>query len=208
MEAILKDIHATSNTLFEFRDMYEYENRLKTFRCWPFKENCKCTPENMASAGFIHCPNTNEPDVVKCFFCLIELEGWEPDHDPWLEHAKRSKDSCGFLSLSKNFDDLTVEEYYEKEMERVRIFLCKSGRSVIRAFEKEVALTRKRLVDHFVNKYQYTPDCEKPPQIFLPGTDTAAKENCGLTAEQKRMSQNGQGEAALLTSTVDESIDL
>lgn len=37
----------------------------------------------MASAGFIYCPNANEPDVAKCFFCLIELEGWEPDHDPW-----------------------------------------------------------------------------------------------------------------------------
>nr|XP_060636777.1 baculoviral IAP repeat-containing protein 5.1-like [Anolis sagrei ordinatus] len=208
METILKDIHATTNSLFDFRDMYEYENRLKTFTQWPFKENCKCTPENMASAGFIQCPNTDEPDVVKCFFCLIELEGWEPNDDPWQEHAKRSNDSCGFLSLSKNFDDLTVEEYYEKEMERVRVFLCKTGRSVIHAFEKEVALTRKRLVDHFVNKYEFTPDWEKPPQTFLPGIDSAAKEHCVFMAEQKTICQNGEGKPALLTSATNGNIGL
>uniref|UniRef100_A0A670J214 Baculoviral IAP repeat containing 5 n=1 Tax=Podarcis muralis TaxID=64176 RepID=A0A670J214_PODMU len=57
------------------------QNRLSSFACWPFKENCKCTPESMARAGLIHCPGANEPDLAKCFFCLIELEGWEPDHD-------------------------------------------------------------------------------------------------------------------------------
>ncbi|XP_062991549.1 baculoviral IAP repeat-containing protein 5.1-like [Elgaria multicarinata webbii] len=179
MEAFLSKINSTSKCLFEFRDMHEYENRLKTFTQWPFKEKCKCTPENMARAGFIHCPNADEPDVAKCFFCLIELEGWEPEHDPWLEHSKRSKDSCGFLSLSKSFDDLTVEEYYELEMERVRIFLCKTGWSVINAFEREVAVTRKRLVDHFVNKYQYTAESTKTPQTLLP----AAKENGVLTTK-------------------------
>lgn len=37
----------------------------------------------MAKAGFVHCPSENEPDVACCFFCLLELEGWEPDDDPW-----------------------------------------------------------------------------------------------------------------------------
>lgn len=37
----------------------------------------------MARAGFVHCPSENEPDVACCFFCLLELEGWEPDDDPW-----------------------------------------------------------------------------------------------------------------------------
>nr|XP_020664575.1 baculoviral IAP repeat-containing protein 5.1-like [Pogona vitticeps] len=208
MERVLRDINATSKNLFEFREMYEYENRLKTFTQWPFREHCKCTPENMANAGFIHCPNVNEPDVAKCFFCLIELEGWESEHDPWLEHSKRSKDSCGFLSLSKSFDDLTVEDYHQLEMERVRIFLCKTGRSVIHAFEKEVALTRKRLVDHFVNKYQYTPEWEKPPQTFLPCPVPVAKENCVLTTKEKRVNPTEEREAALLTSTVDESVAL
>lgn len=36
----------------------------------------------MAAAGFVHCPSENGPDVAQCFFCLKELEGWEPDDDP------------------------------------------------------------------------------------------------------------------------------
>ncbi|KAJ7418134.1 Baculoviral IAP repeat-containing protein 5.1 [Willisornis vidua] len=135
--------------------MYEYENRLKTFTNWPFQRNCKCTPENMAKAGFIHCSNANEPDVAKCFFCLLELEGWDPKDDPWKEHTKRH--ICDFLSLPKNFEDLTVEEYYMLEMTRLRTFICKIGRCIINSFEEEVAKTRKHLVDYFVSKHHYTP---------------------------------------------------
>ncbi|MEQ2303028.1 hypothetical protein AMECASPLE_012560 [Ameca splendens] len=62
--------------------MYFFENRLKTFEGWPFQEDCVCTPENMARAGFVHTPSENSPDVATCFFCLKELEGWEPEDDP------------------------------------------------------------------------------------------------------------------------------
>ncbi|CAM5089789.1 baculoviral IAP repeat-containing protein 5.1-like [Natator depressus] len=157
METFLKELSLACKHLIEFRDMYEYENRIKTFRDWPFMENCKCTPEHMARAGFIHCPSANEPDVAKCFFCLIELEGWEPNDDPQVEHSKRPS-NCGFLSLTKNFDDLTMEEYYMLEMDRLRTFLCKTGRSTMKSFEEEVDATRKRLIDHFVSKHQYTPE--------------------------------------------------
>ncbi|XP_040418651.1 baculoviral IAP repeat-containing protein 5.1-like isoform X1 [Cygnus olor] len=173
MEMLLQELVSSSKLLRDFKEMYEYENRLKTFTNWPFVKNCKCAPENaaelhhnssltsppqkkkMAKAGFVHCPNANEPDVAKCFFCLIELEGWKPNDDPWEEHTKHH--SCGFLSLTKNFDDLTVEEYYVLEMTRLRTFLCKTGRSIITSFEEEVTATRKRLVDNF-SKHQYTPE--------------------------------------------------
>lgn len=36
----------------------------------------------MATAGFIHTPSENSPDTAICFFCLKELEGWEPEDDP------------------------------------------------------------------------------------------------------------------------------
>ncbi|XP_040532042.1 baculoviral IAP repeat-containing protein 5.1 [Gallus gallus] len=162
MEVLLKELVSSSKLLSDFKEMYDYENRLKTFTNWPFVENCKCTPENMAKAGFIHCPSANETDVAKCFFCLIELEGWEPNDDPWEEHTKRR--SCGFLSLTKQFDDLTMEEYYMLEMTRLRTFLCKTGRSIINSFEEEVAATRKRLVDNFVSSHQYTPQPPVPIQ--------------------------------------------
>ena len=37
----------------------------------------------MAQAGFYHCPTDNEPDVAICFVCQKELDGWEPEDDPW-----------------------------------------------------------------------------------------------------------------------------
>ena len=37
----------------------------------------------LAEAGFYHCPTKEEPDAVRCFFCMKELDGWEPDDDPW-----------------------------------------------------------------------------------------------------------------------------
>uniref|UniRef100_A0A8C9G0X6 Survivin n=1 Tax=Pavo cristatus TaxID=9049 RepID=A0A8C9G0X6_PAVCR len=83
----------------------------------------------MAKAGFIHCPSANEPNVAKCFFCLIELEGWEPDDDPWEEHAKHH--SCGFLSVTKQSDELTMEEYYMLEMTRLRIFLVSINQLIL-----------------------------------------------------------------------------
>ncbi|AWP09667.1 putative baculoviral IAP repeat-containing protein 5.1-A-like [Scophthalmus maximus] len=78
----------------------------------------------MASAGFVHCPSENEPDVACCFFCLIELEGWEPDDDPWTEHVKRSP-NCGFLTMNKDFIELTVAEFFCMEKERLKVYFRK-----------------------------------------------------------------------------------
>nr|XP_038942711.1 baculoviral IAP repeat-containing protein 5 isoform X1 [Rattus norvegicus] len=62
--------------------LYLKDHRISTFKNWPFLEDCSCTPERMAEAGFIHCPTENEPDLAQCFFCFKELEGWEPDDNP------------------------------------------------------------------------------------------------------------------------------
>ncbi|XP_004070493.2 baculoviral IAP repeat-containing protein 5.1-A isoform X1 [Oryzias latipes] len=104
--------------------MYCQDLREQSFADWPFREECNCTPEKMAKAGFVHCPSQNEPDVACCFFCLIELEGWEPDDDPWTEHAKRSP-NCGFLSMKKIFNELTVSEFFILEKERLKVFIRK-----------------------------------------------------------------------------------
>ncbi|XP_024147975.1 baculoviral IAP repeat-containing protein 5b isoform X3 [Oryzias melastigma] len=104
--------------------MYSQDLRVQSFADWPFREECNCTPEKMAKAGFVHCPSQNEPDVACCFFCLIELEGWEPDDDPWTEHAKRSP-NCGFLSMKETFNELTVSAFFNLEKERLKVFIRK-----------------------------------------------------------------------------------
>lgn len=107
-----------------FKSMYCAETRQQSFSGWPFREECNCTPEKLAKVGFVHCPTENEPDVVCCFFCLIELEGWEPDDDPWSEHFKRSP-NCAFLNLKKDFTELTVAEFCHMEKDRLKIYLRK-----------------------------------------------------------------------------------
>ncbi|XP_068608720.1 baculoviral IAP repeat-containing protein 5b [Brachionichthys hirsutus] len=117
----MADIQVLTKRFYAFHKMYSQEMRVQSFQDWPFREDCKCTPEKMAKAGFVHCPGENEPDVACCFFCLIELEGWEPDDDPWSEHVKRFPD-CGFITMKKSFTEITVAEFFLMEKSRLKIY--------------------------------------------------------------------------------------
>ncbi|XP_030623555.1 baculoviral IAP repeat-containing protein 5b [Chanos chanos] len=127
-----------------FDQMYSFERRLKTFSDWPFREDCQCTPEMMAKAGFVHCPSENEPDVACCFFCLRELEGWEPDDNPWNEHIKRSP-NCPFLLMKTDYNDMTATDFFHLEHERLRILIRKVGHMKIEHFRENVESISKNL---------------------------------------------------------------
>lgn len=49
----------------------------------------------MARAGFYFNPRPSNPDNVACFLCRKELDGWEDDDEPLVEHLKHSPD-CGW----------------------------------------------------------------------------------------------------------------
>jgi len=91
------------------------ENRLRSFDDkWPFMENCVCTPQKMAEAGFFHCPTSQVPDGVRCFSCYKEMDSWEPEDDPWKEHRKHTiekKIDCEFMKIGKMQSELTVDEF-------------------------------------------------------------------------------------------------
>ncbi|XP_053392420.1 baculoviral IAP repeat-containing protein 5-like [Mercenaria mercenaria] len=91
--------------------------RLKTFSEWPFDGDNSCNPQALAAAGFYHIPTNTEPDATRCFCCYKELDGWEPDDNPWEEHQKHSP-HCAFLTLSKSVEKLTVDEFLKLECER------------------------------------------------------------------------------------------
>jgi len=84
--------------------------RLNTYKLWPFNEDCMCTSEKMAAAGFYYCGNEDEPDLVRCYFCRKELDGWEPDDDPWKEHVSHAKGNCAYVNLGKKPSELTVSD--------------------------------------------------------------------------------------------------
>ncbi|XP_014482777.1 PREDICTED: baculoviral IAP repeat-containing protein 5 [Dinoponera quadriceps] len=89
------------------------QGRIKTFNSWPFKISNKCNLECMAAAGFYAIGNNDEPDLVECFICGKQLDGWEPDDDPWDEHVKHQT-NCLFVKLNKQDEKTwTVEELYE-----------------------------------------------------------------------------------------------
>lgn len=93
-------------------DMCFEFNRLATFNNWIFKHDktVKCTPKKMAEAGFYAIGGSDEPDLVKCFICFKELDGWSPTDDPLDEHRKHTT-SCPFVTLNKKESDITLDEF-------------------------------------------------------------------------------------------------
>ncbi|CAK9834370.1 Baculoviral IAP repeat-containing protein 5 [Anthophora retusa] len=88
--------------------------RLKTFKDWPFQSsNDSCNPERMAAAGFFAVGGQEEPDLVECFICSKELDGWDPDDDPWKEHTKHQPE-CPFVKLEKPDEAMwTVHDLFD-----------------------------------------------------------------------------------------------
>ena len=104
--------------------------RLATFKMWPFTEDCSCTPERMAAAGFYCCGGENEPDLVRCYFCRKELDCWEPEDDPWKEHVSHAKGKCAFVKLGKKSEDVTVSDVLGMlEGEKYKMVLTKVAES-------------------------------------------------------------------------------
>ena len=66
MDLVLDSPSAASS---DHSNMLSVEARLATFSDWPLKENCVCTPERMAAAGFYSCGGDTESDLVSCFHC-------------------------------------------------------------------------------------------------------------------------------------------
>ncbi|CAJ0967349.1 unnamed protein product [Ranitomeya imitator] len=98
----------------------------------------------MAAAGFIHRPSGNSPDVAQCFFCLKELEGWEPEDDPMQEHQKHAP-TCPFISLKKTAEELTLIEFLKLDKERVKIKTQKVMNQHIEKFQKVAQTVRGSL---------------------------------------------------------------
>ncbi|XP_045463094.1 baculoviral IAP repeat-containing protein 5 [Harmonia axyridis] len=88
--------------------------RLATFKNWVFSKKHRCNDKKMAEAGFIFVGSTAEPDLVKCFFCDKQLDGWEKDDDPWDEHRRHSTE-CEFVLKNKPEEMMTLNEILDLE---------------------------------------------------------------------------------------------
>lgn len=80
--------------------------RAQTFASWPLKEQaCK-----LSEAGFF---SPQLDDLVRCFQCGVGLRNWDPEDEPWVEHA-RWMPQCPFVVAN------TSMEFIERVQEAVR----------------------------------------------------------------------------------------
>ncbi|XP_050737109.1 baculoviral IAP repeat-containing protein 5-like [Eriocheir sinensis] len=122
-------------------EMLLMENRLKTFKKWPYGEELKLNKAAMAAAGFYFIGSKKFPDSVKCFVCQKELDGWEEEDDPWEEHKSHAP-YCQFIILNKDESAITVQEMHELEMHRAVNLAKKMINNKIEEFKKQAGKTR------------------------------------------------------------------
>ncbi|XP_076061202.1 baculoviral IAP repeat containing deterin [Oratosquilla oratoria] len=99
----------------------------------------------MAEAGFHFIGNKREPDLVCCYVCFKELDGWEEGDNPWEEHKSHAS-YCPFIKLAKE-DELSVQDSFELEMHRNKnLLLNKLVNKKVAEFETRAKETRELLL--------------------------------------------------------------
>ncbi|MBE7181546.1 MAG: hypothetical protein INR71_10125 [Terriglobus roseus] len=78
----------------------------------------------MARAGFFFKPTATNPDNVMCFVCQRQMDGWEQDDRPALEHLTLSPE-CGWainvcISLRLGDSDRVDEDPMEERLLEAR----------------------------------------------------------------------------------------
>ena len=89
--------------------------------------------------------SSKEPDLVKCYYCQREIDGWEPDDDPWEEHLRRSGDPCPFIKKGKKARALTVKDGLELEAERLCYILKKKTEESNTRYREEAEQVKQKI---------------------------------------------------------------
>lgn len=99
-------------------DFATVEARLRTYINWPVE--LIQTPEMLSEAGFYY---VGIGDQVRCFHCDGGLRHWDPQDEPWVEHA-RWFPSCSYLRIVKGNDFVKscMSEHGNTKANLVRIF--------------------------------------------------------------------------------------
>ncbi|KYN30909.1 Apoptosis inhibitor IAP, partial [Trachymyrmex septentrionalis] len=75
-----------------------YAARLASYDKWP--KAMSQTKEELATAGFYY---TGSGDETLCYYCGGGLMDWDPQDDPWVEHAKWFN-QCPYLLVTKGLE--------------------------------------------------------------------------------------------------------
>ncbi|XP_025192151.1 putative inhibitor of apoptosis [Melanaphis sacchari] len=190
---------------FHRNKMITFNARLETFNnCLrTFKQNIN----TLCEAGFFYSGN-GQTDFTTCYFCALTLSNWTDDDEPWINHAKWSK-NCGhlFLNKSKNFvDKVHVVENFTINFNHLALFnlIAKQKNKCILWTKMKIQMTKKylngiQLTDNLFVKNQHhfseildhnsLPDCmlckicfkEEIKVVFVPCGHAISCIECALT---------------------------
>jgi baculoviral IAP repeat-containing protein 7/8 len=102
-----------NNRMIQYSLFASFSSRLESFRTRP----CNQSPEELASAGFVH---IGPQDQTLCYACGGVLARWQITSNPWTEHIKHFPE-CYHLSLT--FGDESLKSVQQPTSYNVRI--CK-----------------------------------------------------------------------------------
>ena len=91
--------------------------------------------------------SSKEPDLVRCYYCQRELDGWEPEDDPWEEHSRRSGDPCPFIKKGKKARELTMKDGLELEGERACFILKKKTDESNSRYREEAEKIKQLIIE-------------------------------------------------------------
>lgn len=88
----------------KYPEYASYDARLSTYKMWP-KEMSQ-SKEELAAAGFFY---MGKDDQTSCYYCGGKLKDWEPEDNPWNQHAKWFN-QCSYLLMTKGTDYVKAAE--------------------------------------------------------------------------------------------------
>jgi hypothetical protein len=117
------------------------ETRVNSFEGWPLGLAQK--PLQLAEAGFFYMKSS---DHVKCFCCDGALRNWEPNDDPWVEHA-RWFSRCNYLLSVKGEEYVRkiIDKYKNQDSAALRNVGEKEEKAVENAAEKSAESPAKEV---------------------------------------------------------------
>ncbi|KAA6414789.1 MAG: hypothetical protein FRX48_01539 [Lasallia pustulata] len=101
---------------------------------WPHdsKRGWTCKTQKMVEAGWYYCPTPESDDFVKCPYCSLCLDGWEPKDNPYDEHQRRSPD-CMFFSLTASAQSKPARSKKDRTSKPTRMSIQSNFTSIYEA---------------------------------------------------------------------------
>nr|XP_022292109.1 baculoviral IAP repeat-containing protein 3-like isoform X2 [Crassostrea virginica]XP_022292110.1 baculoviral IAP repeat-containing protein 3-like isoform X2 [Crassostrea virginica]XP_022292112.1 baculoviral IAP repeat-containing protein 3-like isoform X2 [Crassostrea virginica]XP_022292113.1 baculoviral IAP repeat-containing protein 3-like isoform X2 [Crassostrea virginica]XP_022292114.1 baculoviral IAP repeat-containing protein 3-like isoform X2 [Crassostrea virginica]XP_022292115.1 bacul len=98
----VEDINTFPRPEAKYPGYAQMGKRAASYRNWP--QTAKQVPNNLMDAGFFY---TGQADSVRCFMCGTGLRNWDPEDEPWVEHARWAPE-CYYVRDKKGQDFINL----------------------------------------------------------------------------------------------------